>query len=155
MPFGVPIQPFIWPPLPGLLLGQAGLRRCSCYCHQEEACHHRGGAWLVAAHPRVLVRHGRYTLRTSFPKNVNPLKRRVTVLVVTEILLPARLVSAWTNPVLKRVPGVVQVLALVCGLPCQVEVLACQVEVMKAFDLVPVWLPAGRCFVGQSVFGCQ
>jgi hypothetical protein len=24
MPFGVPIQPFTWPQLPGLLLGQAG-----------------------------------------------------------------------------------------------------------------------------------
>src|SRR6516165_4742399 len=126
MPFGVPIQPFIWPLLPGLLLGQAGLRRCSCYCHQEEARHHRGGAWLVAAHPRVLVRHGRYTPRTS-PRNVHPLHRRVTVLVVTEILLPARLVSAWTNPVLKRARDVALVLAAVFGL-------VCQVEVMKAFD---------------------
>lgn len=36
MPFGVPIQPFIWPQLPGLLLGQAGLRRCCRYCRQEE-----------------------------------------------------------------------------------------------------------------------
>ena len=53
--------------------------------------------------------------------------------MVTRIVA-VRFVSAWTNPVLKRVPGVVQVLALVCGLPCQVEVLACQVEVMKAFD---------------------
>jgi hypothetical protein len=29
------------------------------YCQQEEACHHRGGAWLVAADPRVLVLHER------------------------------------------------------------------------------------------------
>jgi hypothetical protein len=47
-------------------------------------------------------------------------------LVVTEILA-ARLVSAWTNPVLNRVRDVALVLAAVFGL-------VCQVEVMKAFD---------------------
>jgi hypothetical protein len=52
--------------------------------------------------------------------------------VVTRILA-VRLVSAWINPVLKRVPGVVQVLALVCELACQVKVLAYQMEVMEAF----------------------
>ena len=52
------------------------------------------------------------------------LPQRITVLVVTEIVA-VRLVSAWTNPVLKRVPGVpvlkrvpgvAQVLAVACGL---------------------------------------
>ena len=41
--------------------------------------------------------------------------RNITVLVVTEIVA-VRVVPAWTNPVLKRVPGVVQVLAVACGL---------------------------------------
>ena len=54
------------------------------------------------------------------------LERQITVLVVTEILA-ARLVSAWTNPLLKRVRDVALVLAAVFGL-------VCQVEVMKAFD---------------------
>ena len=52
------------------------------------------------------------------------LSQQITVLVVIGIVA-VRLVSAWTNPVLKRVPGVpvlkrvpgvVQVLAVVCGL---------------------------------------
>jgi hypothetical protein len=59
-------------------------------------------------------------------------------LVVTEIVV-LRVVPAWTNPVLKRVPGVVQVLAVVCGLAYQ------PVEKLKA----------GRCFVGKSVLGCE
>ena len=53
--------------------------------------------------------------------------------MVTRIVA-VRLVTVWTNPVLKHVPDVVQVLAVVFGLACQVEVLACQVELMKAFD---------------------
>jgi hypothetical protein len=57
-------------------------------------------------------------------------------------------VSAWTNPVLKRVPGVpvlkrvpgvAQVLAVACGLAYRLG------EKMKA----------GRCFVGKSVLGCE
>ena len=59
-----------------------------------------------------------------------------------------RLVSAWTNPVLKRVPsvpvlkrvlGVVQVLAVVCGLAYRLG------KKMKA----------GRYLVGKSVLGCE
>ena len=61
------------------------------------------------------------------------LPQQIIVLVVTRIVA-VRFVSAWTNPVLKRVPGVVQVLAVVFGLACQVVVLACQVEPMIAFD---------------------
>ena len=57
------------------------------------------------------------------------LPQQITVLVVIAV----RLVSAWTNnPVLKRVPGVVQVLAVVCGLAYQLGVKT----------------KAGRCFVG-------
>ena len=46
---------------------------------------------------------------------------------------------AWTNPGLKRVPGVVQVLAVVCGLAYRLG------EKVKA----------ERCFVGKSVLGCE
>jgi hypothetical protein len=35
MPFGMPIQPFIWPQLLSFLFGQAGLRRCCRYRRQE------------------------------------------------------------------------------------------------------------------------
>lgn len=70
----------------------------------------------------------------------------LTVLVTAIVVV--QLVSAWTNLALKRVRGAVQVLAVVGGL-------ACRLEVMKAFDSAPVWLPAGRCFVGQSVLGCE
>ena len=64
------------------------------------------------------------------------LPQYITVLVVTEIVA-VRVVPAWTNLVLKRVPGVVQVLAVVCGLALGVKT------------------KAGRCFVGQSVLGCE
>ena len=56
---------------------------------------------------------------------------------------------AWTNPGLKGVLGVEQVLAVVCGLAYGLELK------MKAFDSAPAWLPAGQCFVGQSVLGCE
>ena len=55
------------------------------------------------------------------PGNPRRLPQQITVLAVIAV----RLVSAWTKPVLKRVPsvpvlkrvpGVVQVLAVVCGL---------------------------------------
>jgi hypothetical protein len=74
------------------------------------------------------------------------LSRRIIVLVVTAIVA-VRLVSAWPNPGLKGVPGVARVWAVVGGLAYQQEV------EMKAFDSAPVWLPVGRCFVGQSVLG--
>jgi hypothetical protein len=60
-------------------------------------------------------------------------------------MVAVRLVSAWTNPVLKRVPGVrvlkrvpgvAQVLAVACGLAYRLG------EKMKA----------GRCFVRNSFF---
>src|SRR5206468_3931875 len=66
----------------------------------------------------------------------------VIALVVTGIVAVRR-GSAWTIPGLKVVPGVAQVLAVVCGLACRLKVK------MKAFDSAPAWLPAGRCFVGQ------
>ena len=72
----------------------------------------------------------------------------ITVLVVTGIVA-VRLVSAWTTPGLKGVPGVAQVLAVVCGLAYRLEVKG------KVFDSAPVWLLAGRRFVGQSVLGCE
>jgi len=58
--------------------------------------------------------------KTVPPGNPRRLPQQITVLVVIAV----RLVSAWTKPVLKRVssvpvlsvPGVVQVLAVVCGL---------------------------------------
>jgi len=55
--------------------------------------------------------------------------------VVTEIVAVG-VVPAWTNPVLKRVPGVAQVLAVACGLAYRLG------EKMKA----------GRCFVRNSFF---
>jgi len=64
-----------------------------------------------------------------------------------------RLVSAWTNPVLKRVlgvpvlkrvPGVVQVLAVVCGLAYRL-----------GLEMKGVMMKAGGCFVGKSVLGCE
>jgi hypothetical protein len=58
-------------------------------------------------------------------------------------------VSAWTNPGLKGAPDVGQVLAAVCGLAYRLELKT------KAFDSVPAWLPVGRCFVEQSVLGCE
>jgi hypothetical protein len=57
--------------------------------------------------------------------------QHITVLMVTEIVA-VRVASAWTNPVLKRVPGVVQVLAVVSGLAYRLGVKT----------------KAGRCFVG-------
>ena len=74
----------------------------------------------------------------SNPRLTGGLPQQITVLVVTEIVA-VRVVPAWTNPVLKRVPGVVEVLAVVRGLPCRLG------EKMKA----------GRCFVGKSVLGCE
>ena len=74
--------------------------------------------------------------------------QEITVLVVTGIVA-AGLVSAWTNPGLKGAPDVGQVLAVVCGLAYRRELKT------KAFDSVPAWLPVGRCFVGQSVPGCE
>ena len=71
------------------------------------------------------------------PRLTGGLPQQITVLVVIAV----RLVSAWTNPVskrvpsvpvLKRVPGVVQVLAVLCGLAYQLGVKT----------------KAGRCFVG-------
>ena len=76
------------------------------------------------------------------------LPQRITVLVVTGIVA-VRLVSAWTTPGLKGVPGVAQVLASVRGLARRWEVKT------KAFDSAPVWLLAGRRFVGQSVLGSE
>ena len=76
------------------------------------------------------------------------LPQQIIVLVVTGIVA-VRTVSAWTNPGLKGVPGVAQVLAVVCGLAYRREVK------MKAFDSAPVWLLAGRRFVGQSVLGSE
>jgi len=76
------------------------------------------------------------------------LPQQITVLVVTGIAA-VRLVTAWTNPGLKGVPGVAQVLASVRGLARRWEVKT------KAFDSAPVWLPAGRCFVGQFVLGYE
>ena len=58
--------------------------------------------------------------------------------MVTEIVA-VRVVLAWTNPVLERVPGVVQVLAVVWGLAYRLG------EKMKA----------GPRFVGKSVPGCE
>ena len=49
------------------------------------------------------------------------------ILVVTEIVV-VRVVSTWTNPGLKCVPGVAEVLAVVCGLAYRLELK------MKAFD---------------------
>jgi hypothetical protein len=66
----------------------------------------------------------------------------VIALVVTGIVAVRR-GSAWTIPGVKVVPGVAQVLAVVCGLACRLKVK------MKAFDSAPAWLPAGRCFVGN------
>ena len=51
----------------------------------------------------------------SNPRLTGGLPQQITVLVVTEIVA-VRVVPAWTNLVRKRVPGVVQVLAVVCGL---------------------------------------
>lgn len=76
------------------------------------------------------------------------LSQQITVLVVTGTVA-VRLVSAWTKPALKAAPGVAQVLAVVCGLAYRLE------RKIKAFDSAPAWLPAGRCFVGQSVPGCE
>ena len=59
--------------------------------------------------------------------------QEITVLGVTGIVA-VRFVSTWTNPVLKRVPGAVQVLAVVFGVACQVAVAGCQVKPMIAFD---------------------
>ena len=56
--------------------------------------------------------------------------------MVTEIVA-VRVVPAWTNLVRKRVPGVVQVLAVVL-----------------AYRLGEK-LKAGRYFVGKSVLGCE
>jgi hypothetical protein len=67
--------------------------------------------------------------RDDFVQRQHP--QHITVLVVTEIVA-VRLASAWTNPALKRVPGVVQVLAVACGLAYRLG------EKMKA----------RRCFVG-------
>jgi len=69
---------------------------------------------------------------------VRSFRQQITALVVTEIVA-MRVVPAWTNPVLKRVPGVVQVLAVVWGLAYRLG------EKMKA----------GRRFVGKSVLGCE
>jgi hypothetical protein len=49
------------------------------------------------------------------------LPQQIPVLVVTGIVA-VRLVSAWTTPGLKGVPGVAQVLAVVCGLAYRLEV---------------------------------
>jgi hypothetical protein len=38
---------------------------------------------------------------------------------------------------------------VVCGLAYRLELKT------KAFDSAPAWLPVGRCFVGQSVPGCE
>ena len=74
----------------------------------------------------------------SNPRLTGGLPQQITVLVVTQIVA-VRLVAAWTNSVLKRVPGVVQVLAVVCGLAYRLG------KKMKA----------GRYFVGKSVLGCE
>ena len=74
----------------------------------------------------------------SNPRLTGGLPQQITVLVVTEIVA-VRVVPAWTNPVLKRVPGVVQVLAVVWELAYRLG------EKMKA----------GPCFVGKSVPGCE
>ena len=76
------------------------------------------------------------------------LSQQITVLVVTGTVA-VRLVSAWTKPALKAAPGVAQVLAVVCGLAYRLEVKG------KVFDSAPVWLLAGRRFVGQSVLGSE
>ena len=70
----------------------------------------------------------------------------ITVLVGQGIVA-VRLGSAWTSP--GGGPGVAQVLAVLCGLAYRLEVTT------KVFELSPVWLPAGRGFVGQSVLGCE
>ena len=70
------------------------------------------------------------------------LSQQITVLVATEIAA-VRLVSAWTNPGLKSVPGVAQVLAVVCGLAYRLALK------MKAFDSAPAWLPGARCLLGN------
>ena len=63
--------------------------------------------------------------------------------MVTQIVA-VRLVAAWTNSVLKRVPGVVQVLAVVCGLAYRL-----------GLEVKGVMMKAGRRFVGKSVLGCE
>ena len=63
--------------------------------------------------------------------------------MVTEIVA-VRVVLAWTNPVLERVPGVVQVLAVVCGLAYRL-----------GMEMKGVMMKAERCFVGQFVLGCE
>ena len=65
------------------------------------------------------------------PRLTGGLPQHITVLLITEIVA-VRVVPAWTNPVLKRVPGVVQVLAVVFGLAYRLGVKT----------------KAGRCFVG-------
>jgi hypothetical protein len=77
------------------------------------------------------------------PRLTGGLPQQITVLVVTEIVA-VRLVSAWTTPVLKRVPGVARVLAVVCGLAYRL-----------GLEMKGVMMKAGRRFVGQSVLGCE
>jgi hypothetical protein len=71
------------------------------------------------------------------------LSQQITALVVTEIVA-VRVVPTWTNLVLKRVPGVVQVLAVVCGLAYRL-----------GLEMKGVMMKAGGCFVGKSVLGCE
>ena len=79
----------------------------------------------------------------SNPRLTGGLPQQITVLVVTEIVA-VRVVPAWTNLVLKRVPGVVQVLAVVCGLAYRL-----------GLEMKGVMMKAGGCFVGKSVLGCE
>src|SRR5262249_30996590 len=79
----------------------------------------------------------------SNPRLTGGLPQQITVLVVTQIVA-VRLVAAWTNSVLKRVPGVVQVLAVVCGLAYR-----------PGLEVKGVMMKAGGCFVGKSVLGCE
>ena len=77
----------------------------------------------------------------SNPRLTDGLPQQITVLVVTEIVA-VRVVPAWTN--LVRKPGVVQVLAVVCGLAYRL-----------GLGMKGVMMKAGRCFVGKSVLGCE
>jgi hypothetical protein len=79
----------------------------------------------------------------SNPRLTGGLPQQITVLVVTEIVA-VRVVPAWTSLVLKRVPGVVQVLAVVCGLAYRL-----------GLEMKGVMMKAGGCFVGKSVLGCE
>ena len=79
----------------------------------------------------------------SNPRLTGGPPQQITVLVVTEIVA-VRVVPAWTNLVRKRVPGVVQVLAVVRGLAYRL-----------GLEMKGVMMKAGRRFVGQSVLGCE